>query len=58
MRKLSYCMTETLLGQKQKSKTVTERKEPEVKTQRVKTSENFVEDKNVRRRYFRRFFRR
>ena len=29
-----------------------------VKTPRVKTSENFAEEKNVRRRYFRRFLRR
>ena len=28
-----------------------------VKTQRAKTSENFAEEKNVRRRYFRRFLR-
>ena len=33
-------------------------KSQRVKTQRVKTSENFAEEKNVRRRYFRRFLRR
>ena len=33
-------------------------KSQRVKTQRVKTSENFVEEKNIRRRYFRRFLRR
>ena len=33
-------------------------KSQRVKTQRVKTSENFAEEKNVRRRYFKRFLRR
>ena len=33
------------------------RKTQRVKTQRVKTSENFAEEKNVRRRHFRRFLR-
>ena len=36
----------------------TGRKEPEGKNAKVKTSENFVEEKNVRRRYFGRSLRR